>query len=72
MNWSGGCTSIHEYILNIRLEYVYNELILSNTDAETLSESVGYASFSHFNRVFKNKYGITPAEVRRKYRLWTT
>lgn len=65
-------TSIHEYILNIRLEYVYNELILSNTDAETLSESVGYASFSHFNRIFKNKYGITPAEVRRKYKLWTT
>ena len=63
--------SLHEYIRDARLESAYRLLILSGTDLETLSESLGYNSFSHFNRIFKEKYGMTPAAVRKKYGLFT-
>lgn len=63
--------TIHEYIMNIRLETAYRLLIFSDTDAQILAETIGYDSFSHFCKVFKQKYGMTPAEVRKKYKMWT-
>lgn len=63
--------TIHEYILKTRLESAYNSLILSDIKPELISESLGYESFSHFSKIFKEKYGMTPAEVRKKYRIWT-
>lgn len=63
--------TIHEYILKTRLESAYNSLILSDIKPEIISESLGYESFSHFSKIFKEKYGMTPAEVRKKYRIWT-
>lgn len=64
-------TTIHDFIFDMRLEAAYNSLILTNIYLEDLAESIGYASFSHFNKIFKNKYGITPAELRKKYGSWT-
>ena len=64
-------TGLHEYIRDTRLERAYNLLVLSSVDAETLAESLGYSSFSHFNRIFKEKYGMTPAAVRKKHGLFT-
>lgn len=65
-------TTLHEYILNIRLEAAYNGLILSKVNMEELAEKLGYASFSHFNKIFKKKYGITPAVLRKRHSSWTT
>lgn len=64
--------TLHEYILNTRLESAYNALIFSNVNIEELSESLGYASFSHFNKIFKKKYGITPSALRKNFGSWTT
>lgn len=58
--------SLHEYILNLRLDTAYSDLILSSQSMEEISENLGYASFSHFNKIFKEKYGITPAALRKK------
>lgn len=63
--------TIHNYILNAKLEYAYNLLILSNDSPEDISEAVGYSSFSHFNKIFVKKYGITPSALRKKCLLWT-
>ena len=58
---------LHDYILNLRLETAYNDLILTSRALEEISESVGYSSFSHFNKIFKKKYGITPAVLRKEH-----
>lgn len=64
-------TTLHEFIMNARLEAAYNLLVLTKINMEELAESVGYESFSHFNKIFKAKYGITPAALRREGGLWT-
>ena len=57
--------SLHDYILNLRLDAAYNALILSSESIEDIAESVGYMSLSHFNKIFKSRYGVTPASVRK-------
>lgn len=57
---------LHDYILNLRLEAAYNDLILTTKAPEEISESVGYNSFSHFSKIFTKKYGITPAVLRKE------
>lgn len=64
--------NIHDYILNLRLEKAYNDILFTKEHLEDISESVGYASFSHFNKIFKEKYNITPAQLRKQHSLWTT
>ena len=64
--------NIHEYILTLRLEKAYNDIIFTKEHLEDISESVGYRSFSHFNKIFKEKYNITPATLRKQHGLWTT
>ena len=64
-------TTPHEFILNIRLNEAYNALMLSDVNLEELSFDIGYESFSHFQKIFKEKFGLTPASLRRKYRSST-
>ena len=59
--------TVHEYIRNERLLFAHHLIISSGESIEEISESLGYASFSHFNRIFKAKYGITPSMLRRKH-----
>ena len=44
---------------------------MTDMPMEEIGENVGYASFSHFNKIFKEKYGITPSLARKKNRMWT-
>lgn len=64
--------TLHGFIFNTRLELAYNLLVLTKINMEELSESLGYASFSHFNKIFKSKYGITPSALRKSHSVWTT
>ena len=59
--------TLHEYILNLRLEKAYHDIVFTQNTLEDISESVGYSSFSHFNRIFKQKYDITPSVLRKTY-----
>lgn len=65
-------TTIHNYILNLKLETAYNDLILTKKSSEDISEEIGFKSFSHFNKVFKEKYGVTPAFIRKSRGIWTS
>ena len=58
-------TNIHDYILHIRLEQAHNDIIFTRIRLEEIAESVGYASFSHFNKIFKKRYDISPAALRK-------
>lgn len=56
--------SVHEYLTRKRLETAM--LLLLKTD-KTVSEivfDIGLNSRSHFSKIFKRKYGVTPTEVR--------
>lgn len=59
--------SVHEFVKCIRLEEAYKRIVFTNEAFEDISESVGYFSFSHFFKIFKNKYGISPVELRKKH-----
>ena len=60
--------TLHQYVTNLRLERAKEELLMTTKSAEEISEEVGYASFSHFQKIFKKKYGVTPAVWRKKRR----
>ena len=55
-----------EYIAEIRLSFAYNLIRFSNMDYASIAEKVGYSSISHLYRKFKDRYQITPAELRKK------
>lgn len=63
--------SLHEYISDLRLSEALRLLTMTDMPMEEIGENVGYASFSHFNKIFKEKYGITPSLARKKNRMWT-
>ena len=63
--------SLQEFIMDIRLQTAYNSIILSSDCLEDIAYSVGYSSFSHFNKIFKKKYAISPARLRKTKNLWT-
>lgn len=65
------CTTVHEYLKDLRLTMAYNELLWSLESMEAISEKLGYASFSHFNKIFKEKFGITPAALRKRQGMRT-
>lgn len=57
--------TLHEYVLNLRLNAAYNDLVLTGESTESICDKVGYASLSHFNKIFKEKFKATPAEIRK-------
>lgn len=60
-------TTAHTFVLNLRLDAAYNALILTDIHVDDLSLDLGYESVSHFQQIFKKKYGITPAALRKKH-----
>ncbi len=60
-------TTPHELVLNRKLEAAYRKLIHSDLSVERIAEGVGFSSVSHFSATFKEKFGISPAKLRRQY-----
>lgn len=58
--------TLHEYVLEKRLVAAYDLLVISGEGIEEISERLGYASLSHFNKIFKRKFGVSPAAFRRQ------
>ena len=63
--------SLKQYINDLRLQAAYNDLILTNRSAEEIAENIGFSSFSHFNKIFKARFSITPAALRKSNGIWT-
>ena len=61
-----------QYINEARLDEAYNRIILTNESIQEISESVGFVSFSHFNKIFKGRFKMTPAVLRKSNAAWTT
>lgn len=63
--------SLQELLMDLRLDAAYRDTILSKDPLEDIALHVGYSSFSHFNKIFKAKFGITPANLRKTNGMWT-
>ena len=46
-------------------------LILTQESSENIADSVGYSSFSHFSKIFTQKYRMSPAVVRKTKSIFT-
>lgn len=55
-----------QYIREMRLKKAENLLRYSKQSITTISYESGFTSLSTFNRVFKQKYGISPTQFRRR------
>ena len=53
-----------DYMNNVRLNYVANQLKLTKKTVVEICYEVGFSSISHFNKLFKSKYGVSPLKYR--------
>lgn len=59
-------TSPHQFIVHKQLEVARGLIRSSNSTLVDVVAKAGFASQSHFTRLFRDTYGITPGEFRRK------
>lgn len=59
--------SVHSFIQNTRLETAKNMLINTDYAYSDISNTLCFSSQSHFIKLFREKYGMTPAVYRNTY-----
>lgn len=57
---------LNDYVKEMRLLSAYKRITLTDEYIEDIAEAVGYESFSHFSKIFKERFGITPPSLRKK------
>lgn len=62
------CRSIEEYLIDQRIQYSVNCLIEKNDTVEKIAFNSGFGSKRNFIRQFIKRKGLTPAELRLRYR----
>lgn len=61
--------NVYEYITSIRMENAVYMLLHTDYSVKTIVEFIGYYDVSSFGRKFKNIYGTSPAEYRKKHKI---
>ena len=64
-------TTPKHYINELRLQKAYDCIILTQKSIELIAEELGFNSYSHFNKIFKERFSITPASLRKQRKIWT-
>ena len=59
-----GCTAI-EYLMQHRITIAKKQLAFTDVPIKDISNMVGFKTVQHFNRIFKEHIGTTPAEFRK-------
>lgn len=59
----------NEYLLEMRLNYGQKKLLQSNQSISDIALECGFEYVSYFIQKFRDRYGITPKEFQRKYRV---
>ncbi len=60
--------SVHEFVQNTRLETAKNILLDTDYTCASIANTLSFSSQSHFVRLFREKYGTTPAKFRSQNR----
>jgi AraC-like DNA-binding protein len=58
--------SISDYVHNVRLETAARLLSTTTKTVQEILYDVGFINSSHFTKIFKLKYGITPTDYRKR------
>ncbi len=58
--------TIHEYINEKRLEKAVNLLESTDMSVTDIASAVGFNNVTYFNKVFKEKYALSPTQYRKK------
>jgi AraC-like DNA-binding protein len=63
------CTkkTMHEYLLDYRLHMAKNYLVTSSLNITEIASSCGFASYTYFIKIFREKVGISPLKYRKQY-----
>lgn len=56
---------LKEYVNELRLRRAYDDLVFTDETAEVISENLGFSSYSHFYRIFKKRFSLSPSALRR-------
>ncbi len=59
--------SLSDYVRNVRLERAADLLVKSDLNIQEVMNEVGFVNSSHFTKIFRLKYEVTPSEYKRKY-----
>lgn len=59
-------TSIHEYIIRIRLKMAVNLLLQTRLSSKEIADRCGWNDYSNFYRIFKQRFNCTPLQLRTK------
>lgn len=59
-----GCTAM-EYLMNFRIKVAKKQLEFTEIPIKDVASMVGFKTVQHFNRIFKEHSGTTPAEFRK-------
>ena len=59
-----GCTAI-EYLMKYRITIAKKQLSFTDVPIKDIANMVGFKTVQHFNRIFKEVAGTTPAEFRK-------
>ena len=57
-----------EYVNDLRINYASNLLLNTNTSVIDICYSCGFQNLSHFYRIFKEKYNLSPGDFRKQYK----
>lgn len=60
--------TIIQYTQNVRLSMAIERMKYSTMSLEHIAETCGFGSYSYFFRIFRNKYGVSPAVYREQER----
>ena len=63
--------TLKQYINELRLQKAYDWIVLTQKSIEDISEELGFSSYSHFYKIFKARFHITPAALRKEKGIWT-
>ncbi len=55
-----------DYLNQVRLEYAAGELEQTSQNVTQIAVDSGFSNLSTFNRVFRERYGMTPSDYRRR------
>ncbi|WP_010268055.1 AraC family transcriptional regulator [Paenibacillus senegalensis] len=58
-----------QYANEVRLNTALERMKYSNMKLEQVAETSGFASYSYFHRVFRSRFGVSPAKYRSSERL---
>ena len=64
-------TTIHKMLQNERLEIAKGLLEQGEISVKEAARIVGYDSFSHFSKIFREKFGVLPINISKRGKIYT-